>query len=222
MKRLFLTLQLFIGISSITIAQRENNFDVSKFEKALIQQMEVTFPEMTLDTTLRFVTRARSAEEARFHESHASGKGGMVNTANDETEEAVRLVAAYKKHLEEVLYFDEKALKRCRFTEFCATATEQYGGLVRYGIVIDNNITRESYSQVVEEAIQEVTIEKRETSVDHLHLRSKVLSMIQDSKFDELLEIFNQKEFIKVGLSGCTKIIYRNGIWKGQKDDVHG
>jgi hypothetical protein len=75
-----------------------------------------------------------------------------------------------------------------------------------------------SYSQVVEEAIQEVTIEKRETSVDHLHLRSKVPSMIQDSRFDELLEIFNQKEFIKEGLSGSTKIIYRNGIWKGQKD----
>lgn len=49
MRRLFLTLQLFIGISSITIAQRENNFDVSKFEKALIHQMEITFPSMQLD-----------------------------------------------------------------------------------------------------------------------------------------------------------------------------
>ena len=218
MKSLILSMALFIGFLAPIFAQKANQFNVEKFEKALIEQMEVTFPGLTLDTTLNFVTRARSAEEASFHESHASGKGGMVNTANDETEEAVRLVLAYKKHLEDVLHFDKAALKRCRFTEFCATATEQYGGLVRYGIVIDNNITRESYSQVVEEAIQEVTIEKRETSVDHLHLRSKVLSMIRDSKFDELLEIFNQKEFIKEGLSGCTKIIYRNGIWKGQKD----
>jgi hypothetical protein len=84
--------------------------------------------------------------------------------------------------------------------------------------LIISTISKVSYSQVVEEAIQEMTIEKRETSLDHLYLRSKVLSMIRDSKFDELLEIFNQKEFIKEGLSGCTKIIYRNGIWKGQKD----
>ena len=218
MKRLFLSLQLFFGISLITVAQRENNFDVEKFEKALIHQMEITFPGMQLDTTLRFATRATSQAEAGSPICYGTKSGGMVNTANDETAEAVQLVAAYKKYIADVLHFDDQSLKRCRFTEFCATATAQYGGLVRYGIVIDNNITRESYSQVVEEAIQEVTIEKRETSVDHLYLRSKVLSMIRDSKFDELLEIFNQKEFIKEGLSGCTKIIYRNGIWKGQKD----
>ena len=144
MKSLILSMALFVGLQAPIFAQKANPFNVEKFEKALIEQMEITFPEMTLDTTLRFVTRARSAEEARFHESHASGKGGMVNTNNDETEEAVRLVLAYKKHLEEVLHFDKAALKRCRFTEFCATATEQYGGLVRYGILIDNNITRES------------------------------------------------------------------------------
>jgi len=144
MKSLILSMALFVGLQAPIFAQKANPFNVEKFENALIQQMEITFPGMTLDTTLRFVTRARSAEEARFHESHASGKGGMVNTNNDETEEAVRLVLAYKKHLEEVLHFDKAALKRCRFTEFCATATEQYGGLVRYGIVIDNNITRES------------------------------------------------------------------------------
>jgi predicted NUDIX family phosphoesterase len=153
MKGLFLSMALFVGLQTPVYAQKTNPFNVEKFEKALIEQMEITFPEMTLDTTLRFVTRARSAEEARYHESHASGKGGMVNTANDETDEAVRLVAAYKKHLEEVLYFDEKALKRCRFTEFCATATAQYGGLVRYGIVIDNNITRESIINSSDELI---------------------------------------------------------------------
>lgn len=144
MKRLFLTLQLFFGISSITIAQPEYNFDAEKFEKALIHQMEVTFPEMTLDTTLRFATRATSQEEAGAPECYGTKSGGMVNTANDETAEAAKLVAAYKKYIEDVLHFDKASLKRCRFTEFCATATAQYGGLVRYGIVIDNNITRES------------------------------------------------------------------------------
>ena len=74
-------------------------------------------------------------------------------------------------------------------------------------------ISTVSYSQVVEEAIQEVTMEKTEVSVDHLHLRYKVPSMIQDSRFDELLEIFNLK-----GFSTSSKIIYRNGIWKGQED----
>ena len=144
MKSLILSMVLFVGLQAPIFAQKANPFNVEKFEKALIQQMEVTFPEMTLDTTLRFATRATSQSEAGYPECYATKKGGMVNTANDETEEAVRLVAAYKKHLEEVLYFDKAALKRCRFTEFCATATEQYGGLVRYGIVIDNNITRES------------------------------------------------------------------------------
>ena len=72
----------------------------------------------------------------------------MVNTANDEKEEAVRLVTAYKSYLKNTLYFDEAAIKRCRFTEFCATATKQ-NGMVRYGLIIDNNITRES---IVEES----------------------------------------------------------------------
>ena len=144
MKSLFLSAALIVGAANQNFAQETKKFNVEKFEKALIHQMEVTFPGLTLDTSLNFVTRATSAKEARFHESHASGKGGMVNTANDETEEAIRLVVAYKKYIEDVLYFDEKALKRCRFTEFCATGTEQYGGLVRYGIVIDNNITRDS------------------------------------------------------------------------------
>jgi hypothetical protein len=67
----------------------------------------------------------------------------MVNTANEEKEEAAKLVSAYKSYLKNTLYFDEAAIKRCRFTEFCATATKQ-NGMVRYGLIIDNNITRES------------------------------------------------------------------------------
>jgi hypothetical protein len=60
-----------------------------------------------------------------------------------------------------------------------------------------------SYSQVVEEAVGEIVFEKWEMSVNHLHLRGKVLSMIKDSRFDELLEIFNQKDF-----DNSAKIVY--------------
>jgi hypothetical protein len=141
MKSLFLSMAFFIGLQAPIFAQKANPLNVEKFEKTLIEHMEISSPRVILDTILRFDTITTSAVETLFHES-----------------------------------------------------------------------------QVIEEAIQEVTIEKRETSLDHLHLRSKVPSMIQDSRFDELLEIFNQKEFIKEGLSGSSKIIYINGIWKGQKD----
>ena len=144
MKSLFLYMALFIGLQAPIYAQKATNFNVDKFEKVLIEQMEITFSGMTLDTTLRFATRATSQEEAGAPECYGTKKGGMVNTKISEEEEAKRLVSEYKTYLKSNLYFDDEALKRCRFTEFCATATEQYGGLVRYGIVIDNNITRES------------------------------------------------------------------------------
>jgi hypothetical protein len=154
MKSLILSMVLFIGFLAPIFAQKANQFNVEKFEKALIEQMEVTFPGLTLDTTLNFASRATSQAEAGYPECYGTKSGGMVNTANEEIEEAKRLVSAYKKHLEEVLYFDKAALKRCRFTEFCATASEQYGGLVRYGIVIDNNITRESLINSSDELIE--------------------------------------------------------------------
>jgi hypothetical protein len=183
MKRLFLTLQLFFGISLITVAQRENNFDVEKFEKALIHQMEITFPGMQLDTTLRFATRATSQAEAGYPECYGTKSGGMVNTANDETAEAVQLVAAYKKYIEDVLHFDEQSLKRCRFTEFCATATAQYGGLVRYGIVIDNNITRESIMGFSTNTVNSIYQEEVEL-VDSLVLNYYGRQMKIDDGFD--------------------------------------
>ena len=144
MKSLFLSMALYVGLQAPIFAQKTNPFNGEKFEKALIEQMEITFPGMTLDTTLRFATRATSQAEAGYPECYGTKKGGMVNTKISEEEEAKRLVSEYKTYLKSKLYFDDEALKRCRFTEFCATATEQYGGLVRYGIVIDNNISRES------------------------------------------------------------------------------
>lgn len=153
MKSLILSMALYVGLQAPIFAQKANPFNVEKFENALIQQMEITFPGMTLDTTLRFATRARSQEEAGAPECYGTKKGGMVNTKISEEEEAKRLVSEYKTYLKSNLYFDDEALKRCRFTEFCATATEQYGGLVRYGIVIDNNITRESLINSSDELI---------------------------------------------------------------------
>ena len=109
MKSLLILVSVFISASSL-LAQKAKTFDVKKFENELIYQMEITFPNLSLDTTLNFVTRATSQEEAKFHESYASGKGGMVNTNNDEIEEAILLVKGYKKHLEEKLHFDENRL----------------------------------------------------------------------------------------------------------------
>lgn len=146
MKDFILTISLILLPIIGAHAQKANNFSVEKFEKELIKEMSVQFSGMTLDTTLNFVARAKSQEEAKFHESYAAGKGGMVNTANEEKEEAVRLVTEYKRYLKNTLSFDDAALKRCRFTEFCATATKE-NGMVRYGLLIDNNITRESIIQ---------------------------------------------------------------------------
>ena len=148
MKNLILTFALILSTIIGAQAQKANNFDVAKFEKELIKEMSVQFPFMTLDTTLNFAARATSQEEAGYPECYGTKKGGMVNTANGEKEEAVRLVTAYKLYLKNTLYFDEASIKRCRFTEFCATATKQ-NGMVRYGLIIDNNITRES---IVEES----------------------------------------------------------------------
>ncbi|NBU98043.1 MAG: hypothetical protein EBS19_07510, partial [Spirochaetia bacterium] len=136
-------------------AQKANNFNVAKFEKELIKEMELQFPGMSLDTTLNFAARATSQAEAGYPECYGTKKGGMVNTTKEEKEEAVRLVAAYKEYLKKTLYFDEDALKRCNFTEFCATATKE-NGMVRYGLIVDNNYSKKSLldeSKKIEEQI---------------------------------------------------------------------
>jgi len=123
-------------------AQNASNFNVERFEQALNNEMALQFSWMTNDTTLKFATRAKSQEEAGFPECYGTKKGGMVNTGNNEEDEAKLLVHHYKVYLEHVLYLDELSLKHCRFTEFCATATKE-NGIVRYGIVVDNNFKRE-------------------------------------------------------------------------------
>ena len=143
MKNLFLTLGIIILSITGLQAQKANNFNVDKFEKELIKEMQVQFPGMTLDTTLNFATRAKSQAEAGYPDCYGTKKGGMVNTSNEEKEEAVKLVTAYKDYLKNTLHFDSAALKRCHFTEFCATATKE-NGMVRYGLIVDNNISTQS------------------------------------------------------------------------------
>lgn len=141
MKNLFLALAIILTSITGVKAQKANNFKVEKFERLLISEMYKQFPGMTLDTTLNFATRATSQAEAGSPDCYGTKKGGMVNTANEEKAEAEKLVAAYKEYLKNVLYFDAAALKRCEFTEFCATATKE-NGMVRYGLIVDNNFSR--------------------------------------------------------------------------------
>jgi hypothetical protein len=101
--------------------------------------MQKQFPFMTLDTTLSYAAKAKSQTAAGNPTCYGTKKGGMVDTENNEKDEAFRLVNSYKTYLRDVLHFDDKSLLRCRFTEFCATATEE-NGLVRYGLIVDNNI----------------------------------------------------------------------------------
>jgi hypothetical protein len=120
-----------------------NEFDVTLFQKHLTQEMSIAFPWMVEDTTNNYAARARSQQEAGFPMCYHSKKGGMVDLKNDELLEAKRIVIDYKKYLYESPYFGEVALKKY-FKDFSAVATKQYGGLIRYGLLVDNNITRES------------------------------------------------------------------------------
>ena len=121
----------------------DKEFDVNLFQKHLTHEMSLAFPWMAEDTSNNFAARARSQQEAGFPICYHSKKGGMVNVKNDELLEAKSIVQDYKKYLYESPYFGEKMIKKY-FVDFSAVATKQYGGLVRYGILVDNNITYES------------------------------------------------------------------------------
>jgi hypothetical protein len=120
-----------------------HSFNQALFESALITEMEQQFPMLKMDTSLLFVVRATSQKDAGYPECYVMKKGGMVNLEEDELLQAKRIVSAYKRHLTEDLNFDAASLIRCDFTDYCVTTVLQYGGLIRYGIVIDNNFKRE-------------------------------------------------------------------------------
>lgn len=128
---------------SIGDLMNPHSFNQALFESALIAEMEQEFPLLKMDTSLLFVVRATSQKDAGYPECYVLKKGGMVNLQEDELLQAKRLVREYRKHLTEDLNFDAASLIRCNFTEYCVTTVLQYGGLIRYGIVIDNNFKRE-------------------------------------------------------------------------------
>lgn len=121
------------------LADGKTDFDCVLFQKVLTRAMENAFPWMVEDTTNNYAARATSQSEAGSPACYASKQGGMVNTKNDEYAEANRIVDAYKDYLYNSPYFGETALKKY-YVDFSAVATKQYGGLIRYGLIVDNNI----------------------------------------------------------------------------------
>jgi hypothetical protein len=120
-----------------------NVFDFNLFQKHLTKEMLIAFPWMIEDTSNNYAARATSQIEAGSPMCYGSKQGGMVDTKNDEQLEAKRIVNKYQEYLYSSTYFGEKTLKKY-YKDFTAVATAQYGGLVRYGLIVDNNITRES------------------------------------------------------------------------------
>ncbi|MBM3452069.1 MAG: hypothetical protein FJX84_02875 [Bacteroidetes bacterium] len=120
-----------------------NEFDVNLFQKYLTQEMSIAFPWMVEDTSNNYAARATSQTEAGSPMCYGSKQGGMVDIKNDELLEAKRIVNKYQEYLYDSPYFGEKTLKKY-YKDFSAVATKQNGGLIRYGLLVDNNITRES------------------------------------------------------------------------------
>ena len=118
-------------------------FDFNLFQKHLTKEMSIAFPWMIEDTSNNYAARATSQTEAGFPMCYGSKQGGMVDTKNDELLEAKRIVNKYQEYLYSSPYFGEKTLKKY-YKDFSAVATVQYGGLIRYGLLVDNNITMES------------------------------------------------------------------------------
>jgi len=155
MKKLFFSAALLL--TSVVIAQDSqfknfdevdqlefnDVFDFNLFQKHLTQEMSRAFPWMAEDTSNNFAARATSQTEAGSPICYGSKQGGMVDTKNDELVEAKNIVENYQQYLFNSPYFGEKTLKKY-YKDFSAVATKQYGGLVRYGLIVDNNITRES------------------------------------------------------------------------------
>ena len=155
MKKLFFSAMLLL--TSVVIAQDSqfknfdevdqlefnDVFDFNLFQKHLTQEMSRAFPWMAEDTSNNYAARATSQTEAGSPICYGSKQGGMVDTKNDELVEAKNIVENYQQYLFNSPYFGEKTLKKY-YKDFSAVATKQYGGLVRYGLIVDNNITRES------------------------------------------------------------------------------
>jgi hypothetical protein len=148
MKKLAIILISVIVTINNTISAQESpvndtlkGFDCELFQRALIDEMYIQFPMLSLDTSINYLLRIRSQKESNYSPIYALKRGGMARLGENEFSQAKRLVSAYKKNLAS-LGFDEKSLVRCNFTEFAALAIKE-NGLVRYELIVDNNFKYE-------------------------------------------------------------------------------
>ena len=145
MKNLLLILSMstcIIAKGQLSIAERQEKFDIHKFQAALTREMELQFDWMSEDTTLNAAARAKNQREAGSPICYGSKYAGMADTSLDEEDEAKRAVREYRDYLYNNPYFGEIGLKEYYF-EFAAQAIPIGGGgaLVRYGFIVDANIT---------------------------------------------------------------------------------
>jgi len=194
MKKLFFSAMLFL--TSVVIAQDSqfknfdevdqlefnDVFDFNLFQKHLTQEMSIAFPWMVEDTSNNYASRATSQTEAGSPMCYGSKQGGMVDVKNDELVEAKNIVENYQQYLFNSPYFGEKTLKKY-YKDFSAVATKQYGGLVRYGLIVDNNITRESIMNESNKAFNSLYQDEIEL-VDSLVLDNYGSHMKIDNGFD--------------------------------------
>lgn len=155
MKTIILSISILllslIATCQQTIQKEIDHFNIDKFQKELIRQMQITFPWMKLDTALAYSCRStKSHEEEGFRDNWGIKRGGMVNTYNSEEKEATRLVSDYREFLND-MYFDDRSLKNTGFVSFCATAAAQYGGLVRFGLTVDNGFSYDDYKEYIKD-----------------------------------------------------------------------
>jgi hypothetical protein len=139
MKNQFLLIGAFILIQMQAYTQSPKCFNTELFDRLLRKEMESQFPGLSFDSTLYFATKAINQIEAGNPTCYGTKKGGMVNTAETEMEQAQLLVWEYKNYLQHTLHLNSSAISRCHFTEYCSSVVSE-NGLVRYGLIIDNNI----------------------------------------------------------------------------------
>jgi len=139
MKNQFLLIGAFILIQMQAYTQSPKCFNTELFDRLLRKEMESEFPGLSFDSTLYFATKAINQIEAGNPTCYGTKKGGMVNTAETEMEQAQLIVSEYKNYLQHTLHLNSSAISRCHFTEYCSSVVSE-NGLVRYGLIIDNNI----------------------------------------------------------------------------------
>jgi hypothetical protein len=155
MKKLAIILiSVIVMKNNTTLAQESpvndtlKGFDCELFQRALIDEMYIQFPMVSLDTSINYLLRIHSQKESNYSPIYVLKTSGMARLDENEFVQAKRLVAAYKKKLAR-MGFDEKSLVRCNFTEFAALAINE-NGLVRYGLIVDNNFKYEDLGVEIE------------------------------------------------------------------------